>query len=176
MTDDTTEQRLRAVEDRLAILDLEGAYGHAYDSKRGAVWAALFTEDGIYQGRRLPGMPAQNLVQGRENLARFCESEPLSGIHSMHAPHITLDGDAATARVHFRFQASGTDEHGRTLSRAVTGYYDIAYVRTVEGWRIRRRVTTYLESAQRTVYRYEPTPFDLDEPVERPDALHDARA
>lgn len=154
MTDDTTtEERLRAVEDRLAILDLEGAYGHAYDSKRGTDWAALFTEDGVYQGRRLAGMPAQNLVRGRENLARFCESEPLSG-----------------------FEASGTDEHGRTLSRAVTGYYDIAYVRTAEGWRIRRRATTYLESAQRTVYRYEPTPFGLDEPVEQPDALQDARA
>jgi hypothetical protein len=160
--DRTLEQRLKATEDRLAILDLEGAYGQAYDSKQGALWASLFTEDGIYQGRQLAGMPAQNFVQGRENLARFCEEEPLSGMHFTHAPHITLNGNEATGRVHFQFQASGVDAYGRTQSRAVSGYYDIAYVRTTGGWRIRRRVTTYLEAAHKTVYPYEPSPVDLD--------------
>lgn len=165
MNDQSTEQRMRATEDRLALLDLEGAYGHAYDSKQGEVWAALFTEDGIYQGRRLTGMPEQNFVQGRDALARFCASQPLSGIHTMHAPHLTLDGDRATGRIHFQFQAAGVDEHGRTQSRAVTGYYDVAYVRTPDGWRIRRRSTTYVKLIQRIAYGYEPTPFDLDEPV-----------
>lgn len=156
------ERRLRAAEDRLELLDLEGAYGRLYDSRQGRAWAALFIEDGIYQGRQLAGMPAQNFVQGREALASFCEGEPLSGIHMMHLPQLTVDGEEARGRVHFQFQASGVDEHGRSLSRSVTGYYDVAYTRTAEGWRIRRRVTTYLESAQRTVYRYEPTPADLD--------------
>ena len=156
------EQRLRAAEDRLELLDLEGAYGRAYDSRQGEVWSALFVEDGIYQGRQLAGMAAQNFVQGRTALARFCEREPLSGIHMMHMPQLTIDGDEARGRVHFQFQATGVDDHGRSLARAVTGYYDVAYTRTAEGWRIRRRVTTYLESTQRTVYRYEPTPADLD--------------
>jgi hypothetical protein len=156
------EARLRAAEDRLALLDLEGAYGYLYDSRQGRLWAALFTPDGSYQGRQLEGMAPQNLVQGREDLQRFCEQEPLSGMHFMHAPHITVQGDEGTGRVHFQFQASGVDEWGRTSSRAVSGYYDVRYVRTAEGWRIRRRVTTYLEAAHRTTYRYEPTPADLD--------------
>lgn len=163
------EERLRAVEDRLALLDLEGAYGRLYDAKQGDEWASLFVEDGIYQGRRLEGMPAQNFVRGRTDLARFCSDEPLSGLHMMHVPQITIDGDEATGRIHFQFQAQGVDEHSRVLARAVTGYYDVAYVRTPAGWRIRRRVTTYLEATQRTVYRYEATPADLEEPV-RPDS------
>lgn len=160
------EERLRVAEDRLELLDLEGAYGRTYDAKEGQAWAALFVEDGVYQGRRLDGMPAQNFIRGRESLARFCAGEPLSGIHMMHAPQITLHGDEAMGRIHFQFQASGVDEHGRLQSRAVTGYYDVAYARTVEGWRIKRRVTTYLEASHRTVYRYEPTPADLQGPLD----------
>lgn len=173
---DTSEvyARLRRTEDRLELLDLEGEYSRTYDAKQGERWAALFTEDGVYQGRQLPGMPEQNLVQGRENLARFCEKEPLSGMHMMHAPQITLHGDEAVGRVHFQFEASAVDEHGRTHSRAVGGYYDTAYVRTAEGWRIRRRVTTYLETNHRTVYPYEPEPADLS-PVEGRVAYEDQR-
>lgn len=156
------EHRLRAAEDRLALLDIEGIYGYLYDSKQGSAWAALFTEDGIYQGRQLPGMPPQNFIQGRENLERFCVREPLSGLHTMHAPHITLNGDEATCRVHFQFEASAVDEFRRSRSRFASGYYDVAYVRTPEGWKIRRRVTTYLETVFRTVYNYEPTPADLE--------------
>lgn len=157
------EQRLGVAEDRLALLDLEGAYGHLYDSRQSDLWAALFTEDGIYEGRQLAGMASQNLVQGRENLTGFCQKEPLSGMHTMHAPHITLDGDEATGRVHFQFQASAVDEYGRTQSRAVTGYYDIAYLRTSTGWRIRRRVTTYLEATHVMTYPYESAPADLNQ-------------
>ena len=174
--DRTVEQRLQPVEDRLAIIDLEGANGPAYDRKQDDVWASLFTEDGVYQGRRLTGMPEQNVVRGRQHLASFCRDEPLSGLHLMHAPHITLDGDRATGRVHFQFQASAVDEHGRVRSRAVTGYYDVAYVRTPDGWRIRRRVTTYVEASQRTVHRYESMPADLDEALGADVSYQDRRS
>ncbi len=155
------EQRLEAAEDRLALLDLEGEYGFLYDSRQSGPWSELFTEDGIYQGRQLVGMAAQNLVEGRSNLADFCENEPLSGMHFLHVPHFTLAGDTAVGRVHFKFEGSGTNEYGRSQARSVSGYYDTAYVRTPAGWRIRRRITTYLESSQTTTYPYEPTPADL---------------
>ena len=162
------EQRLEAAEDRLALLDLEGEYGFLYDSRQSRLWSELFTEDGIYQGRQLVGMAAQNLVQGRSNLADFCETEPLSGMHFLHVPHLTLAGDTAVGRVHFKFEGSGTNEYCRSHARSVSGYYDTAYVRTPAGWRIRRRITTYLESSQTTTYPYEPTPADLDQRVEAP--------
>lgn len=175
MTTTDLETRLTAAEDRLALIDIEGAYGRLYDSRAAEAWAGLFTEDGVYQGRQLPGMAPSNLVQGRAALAAFCTSEPLSGMHFMHVPHLVIHGDSATGRVHFQFQATHTDDHRRQQSRSVTGYYDVRYVRTAEGWRIARRVTTYLESMHRTVHPYESVPFDLDEPL--PDgAFRDARA
>lgn len=172
------ESRLRAAEDRLALLDLEGEYAFAYDSRQGDAWAALFLPDGVYQGRRLEGMPPQNLVRGREALTRFCDEQPTSGMHFMQVPHLVLDGDAATGRVHFEYRASAVDERGRSSSRVATGYYDVAYVRTPEGWRIRRRVTTYLSLATSTTYPYEARPADLAAPLPVSDdvgAYHDSR-
>ena len=174
----TIEERLRLIEDRLELLDIEGRYGREYDSRRAAEWADLFTEDGIYEGRQLEGMAPQNLVRGRQNLVDFAANEPLNGMHTMHMPHIVLKGDRATGRVHFHFNASGTDDSGRRQFRSVSGYYDVAYVRTPEGWRIRRRITTYLEAHHGTVYDYEPIPADLDDMSHVPDltaAYADAR-
>lgn len=155
--------RLLVAEDRLSLLNIEGAYGRAYDSKadEGRLWASLFTEDGIYQARQLPGMSTQNFAQGRENLAKFCVAEPLSGIHFMHAPFLTIDGDQATGRIHYQFQASTVDQYARTQSRWTSGYYDVLYVRTESGWLIKRRITTYLQINHQIVFPYEPTPADL---------------
>jgi hypothetical protein len=157
----SVEQRLRLVEDRLELIDLEGAYGRYYDSRDAERWSGLFVEDGVYEGRQLPGMAPQNAVRGRANLAAFCSSEPLNGMHTMHVPQLTLDGDEAVGRVHFTFDASGTDAFGRRSYRSVTGYYDIAYVRTSAGWRIRRRITTYLQAHSGVLHDYEPSAADL---------------
>lgn len=157
------EKRLQAAEDRLAILELEGIYSYAYDSCQGNLWASLFTEDGIYQGRQLAGMPQQNFIQGRDNLARFCNEQPSSGMHLMNIPHIRLDGDRAESRVHLQVRALGTDPHNRVHLRDVYGYYDVAYARTSSGWKIKRRITTYMDITQHTSFGYEPVPANLDE-------------
>ncbi|MEI8002466.1 MAG: nuclear transport factor 2 family protein [Actinomycetes bacterium] len=84
--------RLLALEDRLAILDLEGAYARAFDSHDGAAWAALFTVDGVYQARGLaPGDAGHH--RGRAALAEFCTHAPFDGLHLMHVPEVTVDGD-----------------------------------------------------------------------------------
>jgi len=67
------DDRLRAIEDRLALLEVEAAYARAFDGRDGEAWAALFTEDGIYQARgRTPGEPGA--PQGRAQLADYCTS------------------------------------------------------------------------------------------------------
>lgn len=156
------EKRLVLAEDRLAIFELEGAYGPTYDGKQAEAWAALFTEDGVYRGRQLEGMPEQNLVQGREDLIRFCNEQQLNGTHFMHLPHIVLDGDTATARVHHQYQGADVDGCGRVQLRSVTGYYDVLYARTSGGWRIRHRITNYLEAGRSSFYPYEETAGDFD--------------
>jgi hypothetical protein len=158
------ETRLRAAEDQLELLALEGIYGYAYDSRQAELWASLFTEDGTYQGRRWASVPShkQSLVQGRANLADFCEKDPNSGVHYMHMPHFRIDGNVATARVHFQILTHGDDEYGRTQAWAVSGYYDVAYLRTAAGWKIRRRVTTYMLAEQRVLYGYERSAAGLE--------------
>lgn len=159
-------ERLQSLEDRLAILQLEGAYSTCYDSRDGDAWARLFTEDGIYQGRRLDGMPELNFIQGREGLAQFCATNKLSCIHYLNVPDIRLDGDSARGRVNFVFRGfEVTDRHWTHVTNA-EGYYDVAYQRTSEGWKIRRRFTVYFERGQKTAYGYEPTeaPFGEHNP------------
>ena len=172
------DRRLRAVEDRLEIYQIEGAYSRAYDGAKGDEWAALFTEDGIYQGRQLAGMGELNFVQGRKALSEFCSSSPVNCIHYINVPDISIDGDEATARANFTFRAFGTDSFGRVNATEAQGYYDVAYRRTSEGWRIRRRFTVYFERRQGTAYGYEPSasPFgDSNPPFDATAGFRDRR-
>ena len=172
----STEARLRAVEDRLELLNLEGAYGPAYDGADAEGWAALFAADGSYEARPLEGLPPGNFVRGRENLARFCATQHASGMHAMQAPHLVLDGDRATGRIHFTFRSTRTDAHGRTHGREVIGWYDVAYVRTPDGWRIRRRITNYLEIVQRLTLPYAADAADVWAPAPEGEPYQDRRS
>lgn len=177
--DSSVEQRLRNLEDRLEILQLEGAYSSTYDGGHGSQWAALFTEDGIYQGRQLDGMAEQNFVQGRQALAAFCDSNLLRCIHYMNVPDISVNQNDAMGRVNFSFRGFSVDKRSRVNITEAEGYYDVAYRRTAEGWKIRRRFTVYFERGQRTVYGYEPSraPFDVENPPlsEKSDGFQDRR-
>lgn len=166
---DALLERLRAVEDRLAILQLEGAYSAAYDSGRGKDWAELFTEDGIYQTRSREGMPEVNFVQGRQALAQFCNSNPLRCIHYINVPDIVIAGIEARGRVHFTYRGIGEDAFRRVITTEVEGYYDVAYRRTDAGWKIRRRFTVYFDRRQGTTFGYEknPSPFEDENPPMR---------
>src|SRR5436853_5960071 len=130
------EARLGGAEDRLAIMELEGAYARAFDSRDGDGWAALFTEDGIYQGRIVPGAPSGQVpfVEGRAALAKFCAEAPFDGIHLLHMPQITLDGDRATSRVHLQFLASFRVGDRLGYLSGMVGYYDVVYERVDGRW------------------------------------------
>jgi hypothetical protein len=164
----TLEERLLLMEDRLALLQLEAAYSSTYDSGNGEGWAALFTEDGIYEGRQREGMPEQNYVQGRHALAAFCISDPLRGscIHCAYLPDFTIGDDSAVGRIPFAFRRLGYNSHGQIFRRDTIGNYDTAYVKTTTGWKIRHRFTVVFEKTQSSFYGYEPdlSPFSADEP------------
>jgi hypothetical protein len=152
------ENRLRAAEDRLAIMELEGAYARAFDSRDGDGWAALFTEDGIYQGRVMPGTASGQVpyVEGRAALAKFCSEAPFDGIHLLHMPQITLDGDRATSRVHLQFLASFPVGDRLGYLSGMVGYYDVFYGRVDGRWLIRHRVTTTFSRTRNDAFGYEP--------------------
>jgi hypothetical protein len=152
MASDDLEARLAALEDRMAIMELEAAYARTFDSRMGEEWAALFTGDGVYQSRGATRQGGGTFVRGRGELARFCSDAPFDGIHLMHLPQITVIGDAAESRVHLEF-VSAFHEGDAPVGRMV-GFYDVAYARIGGRWLIERRVTTTFSRRQASTFGY----------------------
>ena len=155
MASDELATRLAAVEDRLAIIELEATYARLFDARQGDEWAALFTPDGVYQSR--DGVPGGrgNYVEGRADLARFCCDAPFDGIHFLHLPQITFEGDSAVSRVHLEFVAAFHDRVSH--SRRMVGYYDVSYQRVDGQWLISRRVTTTFSHEDSASFGYPET-------------------
>ena len=149
------ERRLQALEDRIAIMELEATYARAFDEHDGERWSALFTADGIYQSRPEGDAPPVTFVQGTAALRDYCTDAPFTGLHLMHLPQLSIEGDAATARIHLEFHGSFAAEPGAPR-RSMQGYYDVRYRRVAGAWRIAHRVTTAFARTQDTVIGYPP--------------------
>lgn len=150
----TLETRLAAVEDTLAILQLEGAYSPAWDSGDADAWANLFTEDGVFELVEVGGVPGTT-VRGADALRRFCVefTAHTSGIHLLNTPSIVLDGDEATARVHFEFRAGASNDAEARHSH-VAGHYSVTYRRTPDGWRMAHRREVAVRRDRSWFYSY----------------------
>jgi hypothetical protein len=146
MTDDDIQRRLLALEDRLAIIELESAYCRWFDARDGDAWAALFTEGGIYRGVEVTADSPRDAgvyCEGRAALRSFCNKAPFTGIHFMHLPELTIEGDVARGRVHFEHVGS-FEREGGALHRAI-GYGDTRYERVDGQWLFAEKVTTTWE-------------------------------
>lgn len=151
-------------DDQAEILALESWYGPTYDLGDAVAWADLFTQDGIYQSRDTRNGPAPNYIEGRENLERFCLEQPQGGIHSLQLPAITVDGSTAIGRISFQFELFKEDANGISHLRKSMGVYDVKYSRTVKGWRIARRITSFVKIETLSLFGGYPSRADLDAP------------
>ena len=137
------EQRVRALEDRLAIIDLVSRYGPAADSGDGDALAALWAPGGSYrfddtvlERDDLPGLV--DIDTHRAFMAAGCA-------HVLSAPRIDLaaDGERAVAVNH-----SIVLEHdGGTWHPARVSANRWELVRTADGWRVARREVRLLDGA-----------------------------
>ena len=91
-------------------------------------WLEVFTADGEYNAFGTP--------YTLERFPALLEAAP-RGQFIGNMPVIEFDGDTATGMQHFVFFDQTT--HAMRL-----GWYNDQYVRTVDGWRIRRRSTTFM--------------------------------
>lgn len=140
--------RLAAAEDRLAILDLEGEYARSWDSGDSTGWAAIFTDDGVFE-MLATGSEKERTIRGIAALKAFCDEMNgfYRGLHFMHLPRLVLGEDSARAQVHFQWVGlyrSGSTYNGEHHAR---GYYDVTYRKVNGNWRIGRRVETLVTGA-----------------------------
>src|SRR5262245_1683709 len=113
------ELRLRRVEDQLDLMRLEGAYAFFFDRKEGPAWAGLFTEDGAYSRRQPAGMGEPVLIQGRTNLAKYCDTNRVNCVHMLHLPHFAISGDAATSRILVQYRGKLTEQGRPTQTESI---------------------------------------------------------
>ena len=91
-------------------------------------WLEVFTPDGEYNAFGTP--------YTLERFAALLEAAP-RGQFIGNMPVVEIDGDTATGVQHFVFFDQTT--HAMRL-----GWYKDEYRRTADGWRIRRRSTTFM--------------------------------
>jgi hypothetical protein len=135
--DSSLEQRLRRLEDIEEIKKLKARYCEACDGGWGERAShdcekivALFAEDGVWEG----GVYGRR--EGRDAIREFYQHNPEVpfAFHLLTNPIIEVDGDQAAGRWHLLISLTSADQNAVLIG----GVFDDQYVRTAEGWRIKR--------------------------------------
>lgn len=136
------EQRLRNVEDRLAIYQLVTSYGYAVDGLNADAVGACYTEDGVY------ALGDDRAYRGREHIAGITGEDQHLGYvaggcaHISTVPYILIDQDRAVATCHTMLARHRGD--GYYLARLSASRLDLE--RGEDGvWRIVHRQNYLLD-------------------------------
>lgn len=115
-------------------LAIRYAYGLDTAADNGYLYANVFTEDGEFIGRQTP------FTKGRDALARVARSvrkgNPRFVRHFITNHEIRPSAEGAVGRVYLLV---ADVEEGEPSSVYIGGRYEDVYVKTAEGWRIKRR-------------------------------------
>ena len=145
----STDDRLRCLEDMEAIRKLIASYGPLADIGDAQGVAALWAESGSYS------VGDFGEAKGRTQIAALILSDTHQQLltagcgHILTTPHITLDGDSALAINHsVVFRNTGSAHEAWRVS---ANRWEL--VRTDNGWRVQHRVNRPLngESAARAL-------------------------
>ena len=145
---DMLTTRLRAVEDRLAILDLLAGAAMSADVASESYWQATYAEDAIMD------RGTEQLERGRDAILAIVRGPGQQAAvdygmsHLASAPHITIAQDCATATGYILVVVPGASTTsvalpGKGTSRELAIYHltvnrwDLR--RTADGWRVVRR-------------------------------------
>ena len=134
------EDRIKRIEDQLAIHRLVNSWGPAVDTGDSAAAAALWSEDGVLES------DLSRLV-GPEAVAAMVESDGQQSLiregcaHVQAFPLVTIDGDTATATGYSRVYRFNDGAH--EIWRISANRWE--FRRTSEGWRITRRVNHVID-------------------------------
>lgn len=136
----TLEDRIRRIEDKLALQDLAHLYGFVMDERDLEGLRTLFTEDarlgsedGVFDARGLDTIAAT--YQGRYDALGATH-------HFVHSALSRFDDDDADRAYGLVSGHAEVVRHGETMVVALR-YHDV-YRRTADGWRIAERVMGYM--------------------------------
>jgi ketosteroid isomerase-like protein len=136
----TLEERVRLLEDQLAIHRLVNSWGPAVDTGDSAAAAALWAEDGVLES------DLSRLV-GPDAVAAMVESDGQQSLirdgcaHVQAFPLVTVDGDSAVATGYSRVYRFKDGAH--EIWRISANRWE--FRRTADGWRIARRVNHVID-------------------------------
>lgn len=103
------EQRLRKVEDQIAIYQTICGYGYAMDGRNKEEVGALYVEDGVY------AVADVDDYIGRERISMITQDPHHIGLveagcaHISTLPHVVIDGDEAIATCHTMVARKGEE-------------------------------------------------------------------
>ena len=131
---------LHAIEAHVAIMNLEGEYSRRWDTLDLSGWVALFTGDGVFETIGVGKLPTLR-YQGATELNKFCveTTKRFEGLHLLHTPSITVEGEAAKSWIHFEFVSNRVHPVTSELNKS-EGIYCTEYRKTARGWRIQHRI------------------------------------
>jgi hypothetical protein len=154
----TLEQRIRAIEDRLEIYNLIASHPPSADTGNAAYAEAVYTEDGVFD--RGPGLAGAN---GNKALGALLTSDGhqaaiaggLARITGL--PYVAIDGDAAVVISYLQIltpkktgEAVEVPNHGSSrgyhIHRVVTNRWELK--RTPSGWQIKRRTIRLVDGTE----------------------------
>jgi len=150
---DSLEKRLRALEDRLAILDLIASHPPATDSASRERAAAWWCDDGVVDMGE--GAKDHRAMLAILDSAGFKDAQGQGICHFSGLPQIEIDGDKAVATSYlqilaadpkgepFALAAHGTSKGYRVLRLSANRW---ELVRTRQGWRIKSRTWRGMDS------------------------------
>lgn len=137
---DALEARVRLLEDQVAIYQVMMGYGPAVDAGESRLAASRWTEDGEYDAQ-------VGAWHSREAIAGMVEGpmhqEIIAGgsAHVTAMPYVVIDGDRAVATAYAQL-CRAADGDFRVWRVTATRW---ELVRTVDGWRVERRVNRLLD-------------------------------
>src|SRR5215468_2021464 len=153
----TIEDRLRAIEDRLAIYNLIASHPPSADTGASAHIRATFTEDGMLDLGGDKTAAGNDAIAAMPQRAAHQAAIRAGLAHFAGLPHVTIDGDRAVATSYLQIIAPHptaepieVPAHGASKGYRIhrVGANRWELVRTPDGWKIKRRSYRSLDGGE----------------------------
>jgi hypothetical protein len=153
----TLEERIRLIEDRLEIYNLIASHPPSADTGAGAYVATVWTEDGVFdRGDEFAKPTGRAAIAGGSSTPEHHRAIEEGIAHFAGLPYVRVSGDTAFAITYLQILVPdrvgpvfAVPNHGASrgfhVHRVVANRWE--FVRTQEGWKIKRRTLRPLDGS-----------------------------